>query len=272
MKKKRKTRKGKNNPFYGKKHTKESLNRISESHKKENLSEETLRKMSAAQKGKKVSKETKNKLSKLHKGQIPWNKGKKLSEEHKRKMGVALKGNIPWNKGIATSNKIKKKISNILKGRIFSQEHRKKISESKKGVKRPPLSTKWKIKISKSLIGRKYTEKQKRTMSAAQQGIKIKDWKEYISFKPYDQNFNRQFKKLIRKRDNNICMVCRISREKLHKSLHIHHLDYNKLNSIPKNCISLCNSCHAKTNINREEWLIFFQSLLNKRYKYHYEN
>jgi len=31
-------------------------------------------------------------------------------------------------------------------------------------------------------------------------------------------------------------------------------IDYDKLNIKPKNLISLCHSCHMKTNYNREYW------------------
>ncbi|KKL23575.1 hypothetical protein LCGC14_2423960, partial [marine sediment metagenome] len=78
--------------------------------------------------------------------------------------------------------------------------------------------------------------------------------------------------KEIRRRDNQICMLCKIHREKLNKTLDVHHIDYDKLLSLPQNCVSLCKSCHMKTNHNRKQWKYFFQSLLNKLYDYHYED
>ena len=39
-----------------------------------------------------------------------------------------------------------------------------------------------------------------------------------------------------------------------------------------QNCISLCGSCHSKTNINRKYWINFFQEMLSDRYNYKYEN
>lgn len=54
--------------------------------------------------------------------------------------------------------------------------------------------------------------------------------------------------------------------------LSIHHIDYNKLNTIKENCVCLCNSCHTKTNFNREHWTKFFQSLMKERYGYDYIN
>lgn len=49
--------------------------------------------------------------------------------------------------------------------------------------------------------------------------------------------------------------------------LAIHHIDYDKLNSDEKNLISLCFSCHNKTNVNREQWQLFFESVINIIYE-----
>ena len=87
---------------------------------------------------------------------------------------------------------------------------------------------------------------------------------------PYTKEFNLKFKNLIRKRDNQICMLCNIHREKLKEALLVHHINYNKQLSIPENSISLCRSCHGKTNGNRKLWIQFFQSLLSMRYGYQY--
>jgi len=101
-------------------------------------------------------------------------------------------------------------------------------------------------------------------------GEKHPNWRGGISFEPYDINFNNKFKRAIRKRDNQICMLCGIHREKLKRALDVHHIDYNKLLSIPQNCVSLCTSCHTKTNWNRKNWTKFFQSLLAEKYGYIY--
>ena len=96
------------------------------------------------------------------------------------------------------------------------------------------------------------------------------NWKGGISFEPYSPEFNNIFKRRIRKRDNYICMLCGIHKEKYWKAFDIHHINYNKNLSIPQNCISLCNSCHTKTNYNRKHWTKFFYDLLSERYGYSY--
>jgi hypothetical protein len=60
--------------------------------------------------------------------------------------------------------------------------------------------------------------------------------------------------------------------EKMNTSLSVHHIDYNKYNSIPQNCISLCFDCHAKTNFNRKYWISFFQNKLTDCYGYKYSD
>jgi len=107
-------------------------------------------------------------------------------------------------------------------------------------------------------------------ISIAVTGEKNPAWQGGISFEPYTKEFNRKFKRAIRKRDNQICMLCGVHREKLNKALFIHHINYDKELSIPQNCLCLCNSCHTKTNSNRKSWIKFFQSLLSEKYGYEY--
>jgi len=45
----------------------------------------------------------------------------------------------------------------------------------------------------------------------------------------------------------------------------LHHIDYNKKNCDPKNIITLCNSCNAKANFNRNNWKLFYKSIMKSR-------
>lgn len=40
--------------------------------------------------------------------------------------------------------------------------------------------------------------------------------------------------------------------------LSVHHINYNKYDQTEDNLISLCKSCHTKTNFSREDWTIYF--------------
>lgn len=79
-------------------------------------------------------------------------------------------------------------------------------------------------------------------------------WNGGTSFKPYTYDFNHKMKEKIRKRDNFCCRICGKSEKELGYTLHIHHIDYNKLNSIDSNLISLCRVCHGKTQFDRTQY------------------
>ena len=68
----------------------------------------------------------------------------------------------------------------------------------------------------------------------------------------------------IRTRDDFVCAICGRSEDEV-GILSIHHIDYDKKNSNPKNLISLCRSCHLKTNHNRKYWENYFLSLISSQ-------
>jgi hypothetical protein len=78
----------------------------------------------------------------------------------------------------------------------------------------------------------------------------------------YPKEWSKQLKEMIRERDGHICQLCFIPQEETNKLLAVHHIDYDKDNCKPDNLISLCNGCHAKTNIkqDREQWQSIFAS------------
>lgn len=100
---------GKNNPFYGRKHSDES---------KEKSRKKQIGKLSYNY-GRIVKKETRNKIGERH-------KGKKLSKEHKLALSKAMIGENNPNSGIP-------KEETSMFGKKHSEESKRKISESKKG-------------------------------------------------------------------------------------------------------------------------------------------
>ena len=76
----------------------------------------------------------------------------------------------------------------------------------------------------------------------------------------YATEFNDRLRFEIRYRDGLRCFLC--GEPVLLQNLHVHHIDYNKMNPSDANMISLCSRCHAKTNFNRCFWTIFFQNLI----------
>lgn len=75
----------------------------------------------------------------------------------------------------------------------------------------------------------------------------------------YSTLFTKKIKNLIFKRDHYICKLCK----KQGGVLHCHHIDYNKFNTSLENLVTLCNSCHARTNYNRKYW----QKILKYKHK-----
>lgn len=77
--------------------------------------------------------------------------------------------------------------------------------------------------------------------------------------KYYPKEWNNTFKRMIRERDNYTCAVCK------QDGKDVHHINYVKMDTTPENCITLCKSCHARTNSNREYWQEYFQKLMLRK-------
>jgi hypothetical protein len=99
-------------------------------------------------------------------------KGKKFSEESKKKMSEAAKKRLPM------TDEIKKKISETLsgkptgrspmKGKPLSAETKAKISSANKGKPKPLRSEEHCRRLSESKKGKKHSEESKKNMSNAQ--------------------------------------------------------------------------------------------------------
>lgn len=85
------------------------------------------------------------------------------------------------------------------------------------------------------------------------------NWQGGVSFEPYPLGWNKTFKEQIRYRDNYKCQLCGCPEVECNRKLHVHHIDYDKNNLKLENLISLCQSCHMKTNYNREYWQEYFE-------------
>ena len=120
-----------------------------------------------------------------------------------------------------------------------------------------------KLKISKTLSGRKLPNNHKNNIK---KGIirKVKKGVESHMYKDsswlenrvqYSSLFTKAFRLKIYKRDKYKCAICKQSTQ----VLHCHHKDYNKYNNSLDNMITLCHSCHFKTNFDKEKWKKFFK-------------
>jgi 5-methylcytosine-specific restriction endonuclease McrA len=224
-------------------------------------SQETKIKIGQKHRGKNISIEQRISISKAH-------LGKTLSLEHKQKIS---KGNL----GKIVTTQTREKIRNKLIGHKVSKETIDKIIQKVRGRKETEeqrrnksmrMKQEYLLGLRKPFMqGKVFSPEERKKMSIRMSLDKHPNWLGGKSFEPYSKEFNERFKELIKIRDNYSCIICGSSNR-----LAIHHVDYNKLNSIKENCVCLCESCHTKTNFNREHWTKFFYSFLNTKYLYSY--
>ncbi len=83
--------------------------------------------------------------------------------------------------------------------------------------------------------------------------------------------FNR-IKPEIMERDDHTCQWCNKTADQQQGQsghrFHVHHIDYNHGNTVPQNLVTLCTSCHAKTNTVQHgpEMSQYFELLIEERY------
>lgn len=125
-------------------------------------------------------------------------------------------------------------------------------------------------KLPMGMLGKKLSSEVIKQLSGSNSHL----WKGGISFELYPPEFNKEFKNLVRLRDNFCCLNCGTSEQKhiilFNKKLHIHHINYNKKNTCLYNCCTLCVKCNARVNVNRNEWQEYFQEKLLGLYNYQY--
>lgn len=192
---------------------------------------------------------------------------------------IKQKGNIPWNKNKKISkNWIKTNcigcrkefLYNITSSRLGKYCSYKCLYKYRRGEIHPS----WKPKIERfCLVCDKkmmLTKQDKRILCSSKcqykylSGKNNVNWLNGASFEPYSPTFSRELRELIRLRDGYKCQKCGCPEIESIRKLDIHHIDYDKKNSLPSNLISLCISCNVKANANRAYWTKYFQRKVNK--------
>lgn len=241
----------------GSKHSEESRKKMSASATGRKLSDETKEKMSISASGKIRTSEHQRKLNESH-------TGKKRSVESRKKMSDSAKKywkDHPENKEVASKrtteyyqiDEHKKQQSERLKKYMSDSEHKKRLSEKAKKLWTDNEFKQW---YSKRMV---FLHKLHPEWSREHNP----NWKNGKSFEKYCPKFNNEFKKNIRKKFQYMCFLCNKLERSNNEKLCIHHIDYNK-NSICNgkkwSFVTLCRSCHGKTNHNRWYW---FNLLIN---------
>lgn len=160
------------------------------------------------------------------------NNGKHLTKEMKNILSKSLSGEKCY-----------------LFGKHRSEETKIKISQAKKGKPGPNL-------------GKHFSEEHRKNLSESHKGEKSHFWKGGISKELYGQDWTETLKEAIRQRDHHVCRLCGKRWERGNK-FEVHHIDYDKKNCNPINLVTLCCSCHRKTNFNREHYQKLFKLLLS---------
>lgn len=154
----------------------------------------------------------------------------------------------PW-KGKHRSLKTKKKISKAVSLSLKEQY--------RTGKRKPVIIKYWKNKNLPEYMRNKISKSLRKSTSNKLENHPA--WKGGISFEPYGIEFNTLLKKVIYKRFDYKCCVCKRKMMKGNGKFQVHHIDYNKQNNSIENLVLLCCSCHPKTNWNREHWRDFFK-------------
>ena len=188
------------------------------------------------------------------------NKGKKRTKSQIKNISESHIGQKAWNKGL--TKETDERISNSMLGKYHTEETRLIMSIKKKG------HTPWNKGISQTEeTRRKNSEAHKgkipwnKGLKGVQFGELAPNWQGGKSFEDYGIEFNKELKQFIKNRDLNICQTPDCMNT---ERLCVHHIDYDKKNNNPENLITLCNSCHAKTNgkNNRFFWVNYYKEIV----------
>jgi 5-methylcytosine-specific restriction endonuclease McrA len=89
--------------------------------------------------------------------------------------------------------------------------------------------------------------------------------KRYINpNKEYPASFKSFVRYKIRERDVFKCQIC--GKEQTSENLlDVHHIDYDKNNIDANNLISLCHSCHSRTQTKRFDWKSRLTNILKEK-------
>ena len=149
----------------------------------------------------------------------------------------------------------------ILKGKTYEEIYGNKKGQEMRKIrsgKNNPVNKHPEIVIGKNngMYGKHHNEDSKQKIREnipKRYGANSPNWKGGLTFIPYCYKFNKQLKEKIRKRDNYKCQECGKTELENGRKLTCHHIHYDKPNCNP-DLISLCNSCNAKANFNRDYW------------------
>jgi hypothetical protein len=97
------------------------------------------------------------------------------------------------------------------------------------------------------------------------------NWKGGISCEPYCRDWTKELKDFIRDRDNYQCQNPDCWKKCNHMTMVVHHIDYNKKSCGPENLITICRSCNARANTDRDWHTSWYRAVMLRRYNLKYK-
>ena len=168
-------------------------------------------------------------------------------------------GKVKWEQGIfggRSTEEFRRKISLSVRERWRSGGFAGRSTEDYSCALSDALKKRWERGDFEGVFDNPELRQKRSEMSS---GANNPCWRGGVSFEPYPSTFNDAFKKEIRERDNNTCVICWLPGGS------VHHIDYDKEHTEASNCVVLCKSCHGKTNHNRNYWCVALSRLIKAR-------
>ncbi len=188
---------------------------------------------------------------KVQKGHIAWNKG--LTKETDKRILLASK-----KMSIKRGYRILREVRFCKCGCMFQKEVKVNSNWQYKSGHNPSgmLGKKLSLESCEKMRLAKHKNPTRYWLGKLRldmQGNKHPNWNQNKTH--YGKEFTKKLKNFILYRDKYICQLC----SNYYERLRVHHIDYKKYNNTQENLITLCNSCHSKTNFNRTFFINMFR-------------
>ncbi len=108
--------------------------------------------------------------------------------------------------------------------------------------------------------GKRHPESAIETFRTTRRGSNNPAWRGGVKQVDYPSDFTDRLRDEVKARHNNLCVLCETESP---LPLHVHHIDWNKLNSDPFNLVPLCHRCHGR--VHRVRTAAFYKLMLSHR-------
>jgi hypothetical protein len=208
------------------------------------LQQEVRKKISKGLQGREVPEETRQKISKSNRE--TWSKPEKL-EEHSELM-----------REVMHRPEVRERLNRVHRSERWSQRMREQTLRTWAD----PVIREQRLIAIRAVT----TNPEWQAHIVRRRGPNHPNWNGGTSNEDRGPGYTKKLRLRVRQRDDFRCQVCGISEEEVNEAHTCHHIDYIRQNSFERNLVSICSSCHGKTNRNREYWQQFFAALVDLKY------